>query len=152
MEIAEGELHRMSRACGKCGCTEGVLSPRNGQICCFCRDCGKLVYNVPRHELGLKPQPMRDDGVSESTRYEVMERASFRCEFCGTDASKRTMVLAHLLSQKDIRTGGLPLRSANDIENLAWLCDECNAGMADKSVTPHQYLVLQWRRRLNGGT
>ncbi len=144
----EGQLYDMSRACPDCGSHEGRLSPRQGQICCFCRECGRLVYNVPRAELGLKPQPMREDGISPTVRYRVMERAGFRCEFCGADGSTRRMDIEHLLTQKDIRESGLPLATVNDFDNLAFLCEPCNAGKGAKSLTIHEYLVFQWKRKL----
>jgi len=131
-----------------CGCWEGRIDIRNGQKCIFCAECGRWLYNQPKKEAGEAPETTRTDGISPSLRYRVMERAGFKCEFCGSNGGDKVMHIAHLVSERDLRISGLPPESYRDFNNLAWLCDECNLGMGAKSITPHNALVFMWRRKL----
>ena len=127
-------------SCKHCGSTAGYILPNNGQSVVRCSTCDTYQYNAPKHEQGLAPAPVRSDSVKPSMRYAVMERAGFRCEFCGADGSGRAMHIGHLLSEKEIRANGLPLNFADDPDNLAWLCDACNLGMSEHSMTIHNAL------------
>ena len=114
-----------------------------------CFHCDRFQYNAPKHERGLAPKPMRVDGIKPSTRYRVSERAHFQCEFCGRRAGPESfLVVGHRVSEKDCRQLGLPDTAVRDIENLAWICAECNAGMGGKSIEIHDALVMKWRKRL----
>lgn len=123
---------------------------RNGQAVVYCDGCGSYRYNAPKKERGLVPEHLRRDGISPSVRYRVMERASFRCEFCGSAADEGVMHVGHLLSVDDCRTWGLDDRFADEFENLAWLCESCNLGMGARSFTLHQALVFCLRRAVAG--
>jgi len=54
-----------------------------------------------------------------SLRYEVLKRAGFRCELCGTSADERAIEVDHILPRKH---GG-----EDEISNLQALCFKCNA-------------------------
>ncbi len=141
------EQYRLRAPC-HCGSEHGEIQERNGQACVFCLRCGKWLYNAPKHERGLAPQPVRSDGITPAKRYEVMLRAGFVCEFCGAKAPDHTMHIGHLLSEKDVREARLPLELADDFDNLALLCDACNLGMGRKSLPLHPLLVFLLRRHV----
>lgn len=138
-------VYQMRAPCG-CGSTDGRVEERNGQATVFCCGCGRWQYNAPKKERGLAPATLRRDGISPSQRYRVMERAGFRCEFCGSAADETTMHIGHLLSVDDCREWGLPDRFVDETDNLAWLCETCNLGMGRKSLSLHAALVFACRR------
>jgi len=143
------ENYPLRKPCIRCGGLLGILTPTNGQGVVRCAACDKWQYNAPKHEQGLAPPPMRSNSIKLSVRYAIARRVNHRCEFCGADASATTMHVAHLLSEKDIRTNGLPLEWADHTDNLAWLCEDCNAGMAERSFTVHEALVWAIKRQLS---
>jgi ATP adenylyltransferase len=71
---------------------------------------GAAVYDHRRSALGY---------ISGSLRYEVLKRAGFRCELCGTSADERAIEVDHILPRKH---GG-----EDDLTNLQALCFKCNA-------------------------
>lgn len=152
---AARQTYEMRAPCPFCRSERGILTTRgeievrSGQACVSCSVCGRHCYNAPKHERGLSPEPVRSESVSPSTRYRVGERAHFRCEFCGRTADDGvTFHVAHLISEKDVREYGLPLRLADYLDNLAWLCAECNLGMGHRTLPLHDLLVLHLRRVL----
>lgn len=146
MEIS----HPLREPCPQCKWTEGRIDERNGQACVFCASCGKWLYNAPKKERGLVPESVRTQDISPSLRYKIMERARFRCEFCGKDAAASSFHVGHIVSVKDLRTGGLPEHFYDDPENLLWLCSECNLGQGSHSLTLHEVLVFTMRRQTQG--
>lgn len=140
-------MYRLRGTC-ECGGAGGRVEERNGQAVVFCDDCGRYQYNAPKKERGLVPAHLRRNGVSVSLRYRVMERAGFRCEFCGSAADESTMHVGHLLSVDDCRKWELEDRFADEYENLAWLCETCNLGQGARSFTLHQALVFCVRRAI----
>jgi hypothetical protein len=142
--------YRMRQPCVACGCLEGYIIEKNGQACVYCSGCNRHQYNAPKAERGLAPQPVRSGPVSPALRYRVFERAGFRCELCGRDPATHAalvMHVAHLVSEKDVRSAGLPLDLADDMWNLACLCDECNLGMGSHSMPLNQVLIHLIRRQ-----
>lgn len=133
-----------------CGSNFGSIEIRNGQACVFCARCAKWLYNAPKAERGLAPEPVRSDGVGPRLRYEIAERAGFRCELCGADNATHLMHVGHLISERDVRRYGLPLELADHPDNLAWLCDACNLGMGARSLPVHQLILYYIRRSLGG--
>ncbi len=144
------DAYRLRAPC-RCGSEYGVIDQRNGQACVFCLECGKFLYNAPKHERGLAPEPVRSDGITPGKRYEVELRAGFVCEFCGRRPPEVTLHVGHLLSEHDIREARLPLEWADHFDNLSLLCDACNLGMGKRSLPIHPLLVFILRRHLNGG-
>ena len=71
---------------------------------------GAAVYDHRRAALGY---------ISGSLRYEVLKRAGFRCELCGTSADQRAIEVDHIVPRKH---GG-----EDDLTNLQALCFKCNA-------------------------
>lgn len=66
--------------------------------------------------------------VSDSLRYDVMNRDGFRCVICGASANEGVRLhVDHILP---IAKGG-----KSNIENLRTLCERCNIGKSDKMET-----------------
>lgn len=143
--MIQAEPYALREPCKFCGHHLGRIEEQNGQALVYCLACERWLYNAPKRERGLAPSSTRTDGVSPSIRYRVMERAGFRCEFCGAD--DKPMHVGHLASEKSLRDAFLPPDRIRDFDNLAWLCDECNLGMGADSLPLHDALVFLWRRK-----
>lgn len=119
-----------------CGSPFGRVETRSGQACVFCSACGRWVYNAPRTETGERQRSMSTvhDGIRPKTRARVLLRANSRCELCGIGAEHSYLHIGHLISVKQGMAEGLSDSQINHQENLAALCESCNAGMGDESV------------------
>jgi ATP adenylyltransferase len=71
---------------------------------------GEAAYDHRRQALGHVPG---------SVRYEVLQRAGFRCELCGISADERALEVDHILPRKH---GG-----QDEFSNFQALCWKCNA-------------------------
>lgn len=97
--------------------------------------------------------------LSKKTRFEVMKRDKFTCQYCGATSPNVLLVVDHI---KPVATGG-----DNDLLNLATACQPCNAGkgareLGDDSAVEKQRsqlkelqerreqldLMLAWKRGL----
>jgi diadenosine tetraphosphate (Ap4A) HIT family hydrolase/5-methylcytosine-specific restriction endonuclease McrA len=65
--------------------------------------------------------------ISGTIRYEVLKRASFRCELCGISAEDKAIEVDHIEPKNH---GG-----TDEIENLQALCYSCNASKRDRDNT-----------------
>lgn len=65
--------------------------------------------------------------VSHGLRYRVLRKAGFRCAYCGVDASKRELVVDHIVP---VSKGG-----PTTLQNLTAACQPCNSGKGAGSVT-----------------
>jgi len=79
--------------------------------------------HAPTLEVRMARQP-----IDLKTRWRVMRRAGFRCEYCGISAHNHDVVLAvdHRVS---VARGG-----TNREDNLACACSRCNHGKFTESV------------------
>jgi diadenosine tetraphosphate (Ap4A) HIT family hydrolase len=78
---------------------------------------GDRVYDHRRTALG---------DLSGTVRYDVLKRAGFRCELCGSPADEKALEVDHILPRKH---GGKDL-----LENLQALCWQCNANKGDRDA------------------
>mgnify|MGYP001567928631 CR=1 FL=1 len=146
--LSERESHRLRTPCAFCGTDLGWIDERNGQACVFCQGCGKHQYNSPKHERGLAPTPLRQDGIAPSVIHKVKERANFRCEGCGCGPDERRMDIGHRISEAEWKEACLPPLLVRDIDNLAWLCSVCNSGQGKSSLAiPYTLLLKLWNVR-----
>lgn len=143
-EPASG-LHVMREACRFCGNQFGVITNTNGQAVCHCSDCGKWLYNVPKAELGTIQRTVTTihNGIKPKQRARILERATGRCELCG---SKDHLHVGHLLSVNDGLEMGLTEHEINDDENLSAMCEECNLGLGSITISPRIYVAILRRR------
>lgn len=134
-------------ACQHCGGTGGMVSVVNGQNVVRCGDCSRFQYNAPKTETGEKPRTIESAhaGIKPSVRMRILERATGRCEICGSD---KNLHVGHLVSVQDGMDLGLSDRELNSDANLAAMCEACNLGLGSLSITPRLYVALLRRRML----
>lgn len=127
------EKYRMRSPCSRCGGELGRIETRNGQDCVFCAKCGKHQYNAPKTETGRKTRSVSTthEGVSPKQRARILERATGRCELCG---SRTDLHVGHLLSVVEGHARGLTDQEINSDENLSAMCSACNLGVGRQVV------------------
>jgi ATP adenylyltransferase len=79
--------------------------------------------------------------ISGTIRYEVLKRASFRCELCGISADIKAIEVDHI---EPSNHGG-----TDDIENLQALCYSCNASKRDRDNTDFRDISKSYQIREN---
>lgn len=65
--------------------------------------------------------------VTKSTRFEVLKRDSFKCQYCGATAPETVLHVDHI---EPVSRGG-----SNDLTNLITSCSGCNLGKSDKPLS-----------------
>lgn len=137
----------LREACRFCGAWEGVIVVVNGQNVVRCESCSRFQYNAPKTETGEKPRTIESAhaGIKPSVRMRILERATGRCELCGSD---KNLHVGHLVSVQDGMDLGLSDRELNSDANLAAMCEACNLGLGSLSITPRLYVALLRRRML----
>lgn len=128
-----------------CGATKGTIETKSGQDVVRCAECCRYQYCAPKTETGRPGRTVRRSPFPPGVRWAVMERARGRCEACGTSDSP-AFHIGHLLSVKDGTDEGFTEEELADIDNLVWLCEECNLGNLRGSVHPVFWLALVRRR------
>jgi diadenosine tetraphosphate (Ap4A) HIT family hydrolase len=77
--------------------------------------------------------------ISGTIKYEVLRRASTRCELCGVSNRDRALEVDHILPRNH---GG-----SDDIANLQALCYSCNAMKRDRDATDFRALRESYAHR-----
>ncbi|MCW3797406.1 HIT domain-containing protein [Sphingomonas sp. BN140010] len=95
-----------------------LISICEDQIDRYLEARGKAIWEHRRRQGRL---------ISGSVRYEVLKRARFRCELCGTPADEKALEVDHIIPRNH---GG-----SDDIINLQALCYTCNAAKRDRDDT-----------------
>lgn len=80
--------------------------------------------------------------VSGTLQYEVLKRAKFRCELCGTSAEDKALEVDHIIPRNH---GG-----QDDITNLQALCYSCNAKKRDRDDTDFRGIAESYNHREAG--
>jgi len=80
--------------------------------------------------------------VSGTLQYEVLKRAKFRCELCGTSAEDKALEVDHIVPRNH---GG-----QDDITNLQALCYSCNAMKRDRDDTDFRGIAVRYNYREAG--
>lgn len=123
-----------SRPCRWCGSIEATLGESGNQLPVRCVSCGRVSYNAPKDEVGFanrSVKTLRAD-VSPSQQARILDRDHGRCVLCGTSDY---LTIGHLLSVADgLRVGAAP-EVLNDDVNLAAMCEGCNSGLGEQSVS-----------------
>lgn len=70
---------------------------------------------------------MQRKPLSKKTRFQVLQRDNFTCQYCGRSAPNVSLEVDHVVP---VAKGG-----TNDIENLVTSCWECNIGKGTHEVT-----------------
>lgn len=72
--------------------------------------------------------------IRKQTRVLVLQRDGFRCRFCGTTAEESRLQVDHIMPRA---RGGI-----DALNNLATLCEDCNAGKNDLWLGNYAALVI----------
>lgn len=73
--------------------------------------------------------------ISNKIRFEVFKRDSFKCQYCGTDATKSILHIDHI---QPVSKGG-----DNSITNLITACFDCNMGKKARLLSDDSAVSLQ---------
>jgi len=77
--------------------------------------------------------------VSGSLRYNLLKKAKFRCELCGTPADQKALEVDHIIPRNK---GG-----SDDSSNLQILCYSCNASKRDTDDTDFRGMLEAYKHR-----
>lgn len=129
-----------------CGDTTGYIVTKNGQDCVYCSACNRHQYNAPKTETGRAPRTVTTvhNGIKPSLRARIIERATGKCEMCG---SRKNLHVGHLISVDAGIQWGMTDGEINSTENLICICDECNLGIGNEPV-PLRFAVAMVMTRL----
>lgn len=135
----------MRAPCTRCDCEEGTVTESNGQDVVRCRQCGKWAYNRPKSESGKPQRSVRTrPDIKPSTKARILERDNYACVMC--HAADKPLHVGHLLSVTDGRRVGASEDELYSDENLAAMCEECNLGQSERTVSLRLvYLILRAR-------
>jgi diadenosine tetraphosphate (Ap4A) HIT family hydrolase/5-methylcytosine-specific restriction endonuclease McrA len=105
----------------------GELSPKERVT--ILRLCEEAVegYLEKRGDRLYRHRQLALGDISGTIRYEILKRAGFRCELCGTPADERAIEVDHIIPRKH---GG-----SDDPANLQALCFRCNANKGASDAT-----------------
>jgi hypothetical protein len=76
--------------------------------------------------------------LSKSTRFEVLKRDSFTCQYCGHSAPDVILQIDHI---KPVKHGG-----EDSLLNYITSCKDCNQGKGSKELSDHSTLAKQKRQ------
>lgn len=141
------ETIEMRAACTRCGGMTGIVSEKNGQDIVRCVQCGTYAYSRPKSESGKPQRTVRTrPEIKPSTKARILERDNYTCVMCHTATG--VLHIGHLLSVADGKEMGATEDELFDDENLAAMCEECNLGMSDRTVSLRLvYQILKARIR-----
>ena len=77
--------------------------------------------------------------VPGTQRYEVLKRARYRCELCGTSAEHKALEVDHIIPRNK---GG-----TDDVFNFQALCYSCNATKRDRDDTDFRGMAVRYADR-----
>lgn len=131
----------MMRAPCLCGCEAGYITTVSGQDTVRCGICHRGLYNAPRSETGREQRTVRTrPGISASQRARILLRDNQTCIVC--HRADVPLDVGHLISVKEGREHGLADTDLFDDENLAAMCQSCNAGLSSDTVTTRLMLAV----------
>jgi len=99
-------------------------------------------FNSKRGALVWSHRKRSDGYISGTIRYEVLKRAKFRCELCGTSAEVKALEVDHIEPRNK---GGV-----DDMENFQALCYSCNAMKRDRDNTDFRGINAIYEHRVEG--
>jgi diadenosine tetraphosphate (Ap4A) HIT family hydrolase/5-methylcytosine-specific restriction endonuclease McrA len=106
----------------------GYLELSSAEVGDLRRDCDEKVrVHLEGRDDPWKHRRRGGRPISGTIRYEVLKRASSRCELCGTSNEEKAIEVDHIEPKNH---GG-----TDDIDNLQALCYSCNASKRDRDNT-----------------
>lgn len=141
LESGGSARYTPSRVC-RCGEADGEICMAGDNHPVYCRACGSFIYNASKAEVGIKPRSVANlrDGLSASRRARILDRDHGRCVLCG-DSDR--LVVGHLLSVADGLKVGATREELFSEANLAAMCETCNAGLGQRSVSLLTYTIMR---------
>ena len=88
---------KLDKPCPKCGSTVGTVVDQGQHLRLNCATCGKYQKFLSREEAGLHPRTLTSvhNGIKPKQRARILERATGRCEICGT---RGDLHVGHIIS------------------------------------------------------
>jgi ATP adenylyltransferase len=80
--------------------------------------------------------------IPGTVRYEVLKRAKYRCQLCGTSAEQKALEVDHILPRS--------LGGQDDISNFQALCYSCNATKRDRDDEDFRGVAKSYAERQPG--
>lgn len=120
----------------------GVISRLNDEQI---REVVTILEQRIAERFAIRNNPFGDsnnDAVRGSVRYEVLRRASDRCELCGISRQEIQIDVDHVVPRSK---GG-----SNDLSNLQALCRTCNAQKRDRDDTDFREIAESYKHREEG--
>lgn len=145
------------RAPCPCGSVEGRIEEVGGQDTVRCAECNLFQYNAPRTETGRRVRSISErPNLKPAQRARIIERDNGVCTVCLQ--GNRPITIAHLISVAEGRRSGehfgIPEAETERMlfsdDNLCVMCEECNAGLGSRSVSPRlqfRLLLIQQTRK-----
>ncbi len=99
-------------------------------------------YEAKREDAHWEHRKRSREAISGSIRYEVLKRASFRCELCGISAQDKNLEVDHITPKS--------LGGADEITNYQALCYTCNAQKNNRDDTDFRGLNARYEHRQEG--
>jgi diadenosine tetraphosphate (Ap4A) HIT family hydrolase/5-methylcytosine-specific restriction endonuclease McrA len=118
---------------------EGPLSKEQRGMLCQLLVAKRDEYIAKRGERIWQHRRLALGNISGSIKYEVLKRASTRCELCGVSNSDRALEVDHIVPRNH---GG-----SDDLTNLQALCYSCNAMKRDRDATNFRALRESYAHR-----
>ena len=136
--------HEVVRREGKAYFLSGFENFTEEQVKALVELCQRRLdeYLSRRGDRTWKHRKLAEGYISGTLRYEVLNRARFRCELCGISAEDKALQVDHILPR--VRGG------ADDISNLQALCYSCNAMKRDRDDADFRGVAESYRHREAG--
>ncbi len=120
---------------------EELTSEQVGELVSLCEQ-RLAAYIEQRGKRIWQHRTVADGYVPGTIRYEVLKRAHFRCELCGTPASEKAIEVDHIVPRnKD---------GSDELHNLQALCYSCNATKRDRDDTDFRGIAAAYSQRAEG--
>ncbi len=116
-ELTSDEVSALVKAC-------------EAKIDAYVSDRGNAIWHHRKRAKGYVPG---------TVRYEVLKRAKYRCELCGTSAEVKSLEVDHILPKNQ---GG-----SDELHNFQALCYSCNATKRDRDDTDFRGIAESYLKR-----
>lgn len=93
---------------------------------------------IEKDEKAVRPTSAKRKGLSKKTRFEVLKRDSFKCQYCGASAPDVLLQVDHI---KPVAGEG-----TDDFWNLVTSCTSCNSGKSDRPLSDSSVLAKSKRQ------
>ena len=140
-----GAPYTAARPCQRCGGTDAFIRKVNNQNTVRCAVDNFLIYNADQTETGEKPRTVKTlrKSIKPNQQARIFERDLRRCVLCGTD--ELPLTIGHFVSVEEGRRLGATLQELYSDANLGVMCEACNFGLGQRSISPRLYAAIMVR-------